>query len=111
VLEKLATDVKPGGLVAVSTGDIASLLARHQGSRWRLIHPPTHLWYFSAATLSALLEAVGFEPIRVVRPHYYRSLRTYVGGLAKHLPESVGDMPIPLQTGDLMEIYARRTAG
>jgi SAM-dependent methyltransferase len=109
VLHKAASELPPGGLLAISTGDIDALLPRVQRHRWRLIHPPTHLWYFSVATLTALLRETGFELIRVVRPFFFRSLRLYVPRLARYLPAIAGDCPVPLQTGDLVEIYARRT--
>lgn len=52
--------MRPGGIVAITTGDIGSLLARFRGRRWRQIHPPTHLHYFSKATLTRLLAKHGF---------------------------------------------------
>ena len=44
----------------MTTGDIGSLMARWRGARWRQIHPPTHLHYFSKLTLAQLLERHGF---------------------------------------------------
>jgi len=108
VLAKVAAEIAPGGLVAISTGDIGSWLPRWQRARWRQIHPPTHLWYFSAATLAALLREVGFRVQIVTHPAFYRSLRLYVPGLATRLPRWAGDLPVPLQTWDLVEVYARR---
>ncbi len=108
VLEKLAADLPPQGLIAISTGDIGAILPRLQGRHWRLIHPPTHLWYFSLPTLVQLLREVGFEPVKIVYPFYYRSLRTCIGKLSHYLPRRLGDWPIPIQTGDLMEVYAQK---
>jgi len=108
VLEKIAAELTPGGILAVSTGDIGSWLPRLQRQRWRQIHPPTHLWYFSVATLTRLLRETGFNVVRVVHPPFYRSLRLYLRRFASSLPARVGDWPVPLQTWDLMEIYARR---
>lgn len=108
LLEKVASDLRSHGVIAISTGDIGSILPRLQGRHWRLIHPPTHLWYFSSATLIRLLRAVGFEPVKVVHPWYYRSLRTCLGPPARFLPQRIADLPIPIQTGDLMEVYARK---
>lgn len=108
MLEKVASDLKPRGVIAISTGDIGALLPRLQGRHWRLIHPPTHLWHFSSATLARLLRDVGFESVKVVHPFFYRSLRTCLGPFSRFLPQRMTDLPIPIQTGDLMEVYARK---
>lgn len=59
-IEKISHDISRGGLLAVTTGDIGSLNARIRGEKWRQIHPPTHLHYFSRATLLRLLGKYGF---------------------------------------------------
>ena len=59
-IEKAAAYLRRGGALAVTTGDIGSLMARWRGERWRQIHPPTHLHYFSKLTLAQLLERYGF---------------------------------------------------
>ena len=107
-LEKVAAEIAPGGLVAISTGDIGAWLPRFQRAGWRQIHPPTHLWYFSAATLTRLLQDLGFRVLLVTHPPFYRSLRLYVPRLASGLPTWVGDLAVPLQTWDLVEVYATR---
>lgn len=71
---KLATLMGRGGVVAITTGDIDSLLARLRGRRWRQIHPPTHLHYFSRRTLQLLLERHGFSLRYVGYDGNYRSL-------------------------------------
>lgn len=60
-VEKVAREMNPGGIVALTTGDLGSFAARFRGKRWRQIHPPTHLHYFSKATLGHLLERYGFR--------------------------------------------------
>ncbi len=72
-LEKASAELRPGGAIALSTGDIGSRLARRRGEKWRLIHPPTHLHYFSAASMRRLLERLGFEDIRITYPPFWRS--------------------------------------
>jgi SAM-dependent methyltransferase len=74
-IEKIAQDLKPGGLLALTTGDIGSLVARLQRRHWRLIHPPTHLHYFSVATISELLRRKGFDVVHLSHPGNSRSLR------------------------------------
>jgi 2-polyprenyl-3-methyl-5-hydroxy-6-metoxy-1,4-benzoquinol methylase len=73
---KAARDLKPGGLLAITTGDIDALNARLRGKSWRMIHPPTHLHYFSAATLKRLLARHGFEVVHVSHPGNARKLRS-----------------------------------
>lgn len=72
--EKIGQLTEPGALLAITTGDVNSLNARMRGSKWRMIHPPTHLHYFSSATLGRLLERHGFEVIYDRYCGFYRSL-------------------------------------
>jgi 2-polyprenyl-3-methyl-5-hydroxy-6-metoxy-1,4-benzoquinol methylase len=74
-IEKAASDLKSGGMIAITTGDIGSLNARLRGRRWRMIHPPTHLHYFSTATLGRLLDRHGFEVVSVTHPGNSRNIR------------------------------------
>lgn len=59
-IEKLAAQMPPQSKIAITTGDIGSWLARHRGPKWRQIHPPTHLHYFTRGTLERLLNRYGF---------------------------------------------------
>lgn len=73
-VEKAARELKPGGLLSLTTGDIGSPMAKLQKSRWRLINIPTHLFYFSFANLELLLKNYGLKVIYRGYPGYYRSL-------------------------------------
>lgn len=113
--------LRPGGHLFITTGDIDSWLPRRQGPRWRLIHPPTHLQYFSRKTLSHLLELKGFEVVKVMYPGYWRSIKQILHGMFvlghngqpstvynvmnKALPGKLG---IYLNTFDIMYVVARR---
>jgi 2-polyprenyl-3-methyl-5-hydroxy-6-metoxy-1,4-benzoquinol methylase len=88
-LARIAAHLRPGGVLALTTGDIASLMARVQGEHWRLIHPPTHLWYFSAATLTQLLARYGLEIVHLSHPGNYRSFAAL--GRWALPPSSAGD--------------------
>src|SRR5207249_258065 len=70
-----------GGHVFMTTGDLGSWNARLRGARWRQIHPPTHLHYFSRKTLEALLVRVGFEVLGVETAAYYHSVHNVLGTL------------------------------
>ncbi len=74
-VEKIAAHTAPGALLALTTGDIESLNARLRGERWRLIHPPTHLHYFSASTLARLLDDNGFDVVYQRYCGFSRSVR------------------------------------
>lgn len=73
-VEKAARLMDSGGLLAITTADVDSFNARLRKKKWRMIHPPTHLHYFSAATLGRLLKRYGFEVIYNRYCGYYRSI-------------------------------------
>jgi 2-polyprenyl-3-methyl-5-hydroxy-6-metoxy-1,4-benzoquinol methylase len=73
-LEKIAGHTKKGSLIAITTGDIDSLNATFRKKNWRLIHPPTHLHYFSMKSITKLLNKNGFEVIYKKHCGFYRSL-------------------------------------
>ncbi len=72
-VEKIARLTEPGALLAVTTADIESFNSRLRGKSWRMIHPPTHLHYFSAATLTRLFDRYDFEVIYNRYCGFYRS--------------------------------------
>ena len=63
-VERAHAWLRPGGMIALSTGDVASLAARLHGADWSLMTPPWHQFYFSRSTLRRLLESVGFQVVR-----------------------------------------------
>lgn len=75
-IERATRHLAAGGLLALTTGDIGSTVARIRGARWRQIHPPTHLHYFSRATITRLLNRYGFEVQYCGYEGMYRSLDT-----------------------------------
>lgn len=73
-IKKINKVLKKDGLLALTTGDISSIVAKLRGEKWRLIHPPTHVHYFSRKVLLNLLTKHGFEVVYVGYPGFYRSL-------------------------------------
>ena len=73
---KASHDLQQGGLLALTTGDIDSLNARLRGSKWRMIHPPTHLHYFSVRSIKHLLDRHGFDTLHVSHPGISRNLQS-----------------------------------
>ncbi len=60
-LDKIRDHTEKGAILAITTGDIESVNAKMRKYRWRLIHPPTHIHYFSRHSLKTLLDAKGFD--------------------------------------------------
>ncbi len=75
-VQKAAAITKRGSVLALTTGDIESLVARMRGAKWRQIHPPTHLHYFSRGTLTHLLDRYGFDVKYVGHEGMTRSVDT-----------------------------------
>jgi SAM-dependent methyltransferase len=66
----------------LTTGDISSLNARLRGARWRQIHPPSHLHYFSRETIRRLLERGGFEVVGFETASYYHTVYNVLASMA-----------------------------
>jgi SAM-dependent methyltransferase len=60
--------LKPGGLIVITTGDFGSLLARLTRSRWRLMTPPQHLWFFTKPSLRLMANSLGLTLERADHP-------------------------------------------
>lgn len=73
--------LRPGGVLAITTNDIDSVVARVRGSKWRQIHPPTHLFYFSADTLRLAVASAALEAAAVSYVGYHRSYRSMAHGI------------------------------
>lgn len=117
-VEKISQEIKPGGYLFITTGDIDSILPKVQGKKWRLIHPPTHLYYFSRRTIRKLLEQNGFQVLEIKHPGFHRSLSQIIYALlylkrrknserAKKLLKWI-DFPIYLNTFDIMMVVAKK---
>jgi SAM-dependent methyltransferase len=65
-LEKIHGDLKPGGLVYISTcRDSILSFSAAAGRGWRFYNFPEHLYFFSASSLKKLLRGKGFTPNRL----------------------------------------------
>ncbi len=115
VLDKLHAAMRPGAQLLLTTGDYGSLLARAMGKHWRLMTPPQHLWFFSPATVTALLERHGFHVHTVDHPWKqvplalvaYQASR-YLGG-QQLLKRFVPPGRLPLNLFDAMRVIASRS--
>jgi SAM-dependent methyltransferase len=114
--------LKPGGTLAISTGDAGSVVARVSGRRWHLLTPRHHNFYFTERTLRRYLEQAGFEVLDVRRPSTPYSVRYCAYKLAEHAPSwrlpqraatwlaerPIGARAIPMNLWDVMTAVARR---
>ena len=77
-IEKINDHLKNRGYLILTTGDIGSINARVRGKKWRQIHPPTHLHYFSKNTMIHLLENYGFEVVDISYPGNVLGIRNII---------------------------------
>lgn len=77
-LRRLADWTRPGGWLAASVPDASALERRLFGERWYALHLPAHLYHYTPRTLSQVLEAGGWE---VVRVEHQRNLGNLVGSV------------------------------
>ena len=120
-LEKVHADLAPGGSLCLSTGDRGALVPRLMGRHWRLIHPPTHLHYFTAGSMRRLLERIGFTQIQIRHPAFWRSADAVAFRLLAWPPDrrlaaayrvlkraGLLSFAFPMNTGDLMVASAEK---
>lgn len=109
--------MRPGGILALSTGDVTSLCARASGPRWHLFNVPEHLYFFSPQALARLLARCGCRIVRVTRELNWVPVRYLFERLRKSFawPESVAQrivrLPawvVPATLGDVLGVYAVR---
>jgi len=102
------------GVLALSTGDLGSLVARVSRTRWHLLTPRHHNFFFSKRTLVDLLRRTGFEVLSVGHPGARYSLahiahKGLPGPVAHRLASSrVGRYSVPLNLFDIVTVVARR---
>jgi len=105
-LEKAAHELRSGGMLVFSTGDIASRIARWRGEKWRLIEPPIHLHYFCPASAMALLQRLGFRLPRICYHAFWRHADAVVFQLLANPPtRRTAPLYRCLKTAGLLEFY------
>ena len=110
-----------GGIMAIHTMDVDSLVARIMGSHWPWLMD-MHIHYFSQVTMKRLLEDHGLEVLWSGAQGRYLSLgylASRVAGLSRPLGRVVegavhsaglAERAVPVNFGDLFTVYARRPA-
>src|SRR5260370_37375411 len=98
--------MKSGGLIALTTGDFATLNAQLRRTKWLLMQPPSHAHYFSIASMSAMLNRFGFDTVYARHCGYCRSLRSmaYEVFVQKHGDRRALDLLNLARTGRLATV-------
>jgi 2-polyprenyl-3-methyl-5-hydroxy-6-metoxy-1,4-benzoquinol methylase len=118
-IRKAARWLKPGGLLVLTTGDIGSPVAKLRGPKWRLIHPPSHLFYFTPETLDRAFRDAHLKTHSVTHPGYERrfeSMARQIFSEKKGLNSiynliTVGgrlDFPVYINLFDIMMVVAEK---
>lgn len=68
LLSRLQDSLRPGGMVLVETWSLHSWIAKAIGPQWHQYSPPTVLNWFSARSLTRLMNSVGLRLVRTGRP-------------------------------------------
>ena len=84
-LDRIADLLRPGGVVHLALPDGGSRVARAMGARWWSVIP-THVQYFTRASLERLLRARGYEPLWVGTAPKAFSVEYYLGRLGGYAP-------------------------
>jgi 2-polyprenyl-3-methyl-5-hydroxy-6-metoxy-1,4-benzoquinol methylase len=118
-IDKISREILNEGELHITTGDIDALLSRIQKENWRMIHPPSHLHYFSKHTLVQLLNNYGFVIKKITYDSVYRSVkqifyslfllnkpyRRFIEKIFNNIPER---WFVSLNTFDIMHIVAMK---
>jgi len=115
IVKQAFSCLKPNGFFYITTIDIGSLFARFRGNKWRMIHPPTHVSYFSSSTLQSLMKRNGFKVVECKPIWQYRSLDVlllpkFANSLFYRLVNFLGltRVPIPFNFGDIIGLLVQK---
>lgn len=106
--------LRPGGVLALSTGNVSSLAARLHGIDWSLMTPPWHQFYFSRKTIRRLLLGAGLTIERIggdgsVGVDRASPAPRVTGRLAAALESRpVTTIARRMHTGSIMFVFARK---
>lgn len=118
-IQKISTETAHGSRIYITTGDIGALLPKIQKQKWRMIHPPTHLHYFTKQSLTLLLSHFGYKVEAIYYPTIFRSIKIIFYSLFllnkksnninkyifNKIPENIS---LGINTFDLMFVIARK---
>lgn len=111
-----ARHLRPGGIVVLTTGDFGSALARMTGASWRLMTPPQHLWFFTAASIERLASRLSMRvealdhPWKIVPASLIWFQLARMLGLKFTGAALASRLGVPVNLFDAMRVVLRRTA-
>jgi 2-polyprenyl-3-methyl-5-hydroxy-6-metoxy-1,4-benzoquinol methylase len=122
-LAKAVTQLKPGGVVMLSTPNLDTPSARLLGKRWAFMTPPEHLGFFSPKSSARWLAQHGLEPLfwtskgRWVNLAFlaYKARRVFPELVPQRLVDglrhsALGKACLYVPTGDVLYMAARKRA-
>ncbi len=95
--------IKPQGILGLSTGNIDSFIARSNLSKWGLLAPPWHLYYFSKNTLCRLLRDIGFDILHLETNSHFTDSNNRIAN-----NRIVRFVVKKLLQGDITTLYCRK---
>lgn len=101
VIEASSRQLDREGILVFTTGDFGSLYAKTSGSKWRLMTPPQHLFFFTEKSVRALGASAGLEVVEFGHPWKKVPLSL----IAHQLPRVTGIKSLPVGA------FMRSTAG
>ncbi len=118
-LEQARELLAPGGAILIETPTVDCVWFRVAPRRWRQLIPD-HYYFFSRATLTALLASAGLEPLEHIKVSRRVTVRfaadrlrragvPFAGAVTAGVERlGVGDLTVRLNPGDIMSMVARR---
>jgi SAM-dependent methyltransferase len=86
-LERIGTLLAPGGVLFMALPDAGSTVARRMGRRWWSVIP-THVQYFTRASMDHLLRRTGYTPLAMVTAPKTFSVGYYLWRLGGYSPRA-----------------------
>lgn len=113
--------LRPGGILALSTGDARSMIARLSGSRWHLLTPRHHNFFFTQESLEKAFASAGMRvelmtyASNLYSVYYllyklrtlwdFPGLERIVGRVGR---TRLGERAIPINLRDIVTVVGRR---
>jgi SAM-dependent methyltransferase len=102
-LRVAAAALRRGGVVAITTPDADSWLARLMGRRWPNLFPLEHRFCFNRYSLRLLVRKAGLRIVEQRRVGYHRPLGWLMHKVgAGGSPLGPCSLPVPLPVGDIL---------